>query len=257
MSRLTGKVAVVTGGGAGIGKATCLLFAEEGASVVIAEQNETTGAQVAAEISASGGTALFVPTDVSDESSVKSMVAVAVGKFGTIHVLVNNAAVFLQKGLDASVEDWRKNFDVNVIGLALVSKHVVPEMRRAGGGAIVNLASISAFIAQPNLMTYNATKGAIVAVTRCMALDLAPDKIRVNAVCPGVTYTEHMQERLEREVGLGREQADEHPDWGGMHILHRIADPREIAYPIVFLVSDEASFITAESLMVDGGYVAK
>ena len=108
MSRLSGKVAVVTGGGAGIGKATCLLFAEEGASVVIAEQNETTGAQVAAEISASGGTALFVPTDVSDESSVKSMVAAAVGKFGTIHGLVNNAAVLLQKGLDASVEDWRR-----------------------------------------------------------------------------------------------------------------------------------------------------
>ena len=183
MSRLSGKVAVVTGGGAGIGKATCLLFAEEGASVVIAEQNETTGAQVAAEISASGGTALFVPTDVSDESSVKSMVAAAVGKFGTIHVLVNNAAVFHQQGLDASVEAWRKNFDVNVIGLALVSKHVVPEMRRAGGGAIVNLASISAFIAQPNLMTYNATKGAIVAVTRCMALDLARHTLSHNISC--------------------------------------------------------------------------
>jgi len=257
MMRLSGKVAVVTGGGAGIGKATCLLFAEEGASVVIAEQNETTGAQVAAEISANGGTALFIPTDVSDESNVKSMVAATVGKFEAIHILVNNAAVFRQKGLDASVEDWRRNFDVNVIGLALVSKYVVSEMRRAGGGAIVNLASISAFVAQPNLMTYNATKGAIVAVTRCMALDLAPDKIRVNAVCPGVTYTEHMQERLEREVGLNREQADAHPDWGGLHMLQRVADPREIAYPIVFLVSDEASFITAESLMVDGGYVAK
>ena len=257
MKRLSGKVAVVTGGGAGIGKATSLLFAEEGASVVIAEQNEETGAQVAAEISEGGGAALFVQTDVSDEESVKSMVAVAVEKFESIHILVNNAAVFRQKGLDASVEDWRKNFDVNVIGLALASKHVVPQMRRVGGGAIVNLASISAFIAQPNLMTYNATKGAIVAVTRCMALDLAPDKIRVNAVCPGVTYTEHMQERLEREAGLSREQADEHQDWGGLHMLHRVADPREIAYPVAFLASDEASFITAESLMVDGGYVAK
>jgi dihydroanticapsin dehydrogenase len=129
-------------------------------------------------------------------------------------------------------------------------------MRKLGGGAIVNLGSISSFIAQPQFVTYNATKAAIANMTRCMALDLAPDNIRVNAVCPGAVWTPIVQ-RLTREEGLDRAAADRDPGWGGAHMIQRIAEPSEIAAAIAFLASDDASFITAECLMVDGGYIAR
>jgi dihydroanticapsin dehydrogenase len=168
---------------------------------------------------------------------------------------VNNAAVFVLHGIEATPEDWRKILDVNVMGVALAAKHAVPEMRKAGGGAIVNLGSISSFIAQPNFWTYNASKAAIANLTRCMALDLAPE-IRVNAVCPGAVWTQIVQ-KITAEMGLDRAGADAHPEWGGAHMLKRIADPREIACAILFLASDEASYITAANLMVDAGYTAK
>jgi dihydroanticapsin dehydrogenase len=256
MNRLNGKVAIVTGGGQGIGRATCELFAEEGAAVIIAERQTDTGQAAAAAIGRSGGKALFVQTDVAEEDSIRHMVAQAVNVFGRIDILVNNAAVFVLKGIDATVEDWRQVLDINVMGPALVAKHVVPEMRKIGGGAIVNLGSISSFIAQPQFLTYNAGKGAIANMTRCMALDLAADNIRVNAVCPGTVWTPIVK-RLTKERGLDRDAADKHPDFGASHMIKRLAEPREIAYAILFLASDEASFITAENLMVDGGYVAK
>jgi dihydroanticapsin dehydrogenase len=256
MKRLDGKVAIVTGGGDGIGRATCLRLAEEGAAVVVAEIDEPGGAAVADEIGTCGGFGQFVQTDVCDEGSVRAMVAQVNQEFGKIDVLVNNAAVFVLKGVEATVDEWHNVLDVNVIGPALVAKHVVPHMRRAGKGAIVNLGSISSFIAQSEMLTYNATKGAVVSMTRCMALDLAHDGIRVNAVCPGTVWTKIVQ-RLTREEGLDRAAADRHPDWGGAHMLNRMADPSEIANAILFLASDEASFVTAECLMVDGGYIAK
>src|SRR5262245_36361630 len=256
MNRLKNKVAVVTGGGSGIGRATCDLFAEEGAAVVVAEMDSTTGADAAERVKQRGGQARFVQTDVADESSVRRMVAEAIQSFGEINLLVNNAAVFILRGVDATPEEWRRILDVNVMGPALVAKHVAPEMRKTGGGAIVNLGSISSFIAQPQFVTYNATKGAIAQLTRCLALDLAPDNIRVNAVCPGAVWTQ-IVERLTREAGLDRAAADKDPGWGGAHMIRRIAEPREIAQAILFLASDEASFITGANLMVDGGYTAK
>ncbi len=256
MNRLAGKVAVITGAGMGIGRATAELFAEEGAAVVIAERNESTGREVEQIIQRAGGRALFVPTDISDEPGVERMAAEAVASFGSINILVNNAAVFLLRGIDATVAEWREALDVNVMGPSLVVKHVVPAMRRAGGGAIVNLGSISSFIAQPNFVTYNTTKAAILGLTRCTAMDLAPDNIRVNAVCPGVVWTQ-IVEKQATAMGLDRAGVDIHPEWAGAQLIKRCADPREIAYAILFLASDEASFITGTPLMVDAGYTAR
>lgn len=256
MNRLAGKVAVITGAGMGIGRATAELFAEEGAAVVIAERDEATGREVEQAIKATGGRALFLPTEISDEPSVERMAAETVASFGSINILVNNAAVFVLRGIDATVDEWREALEVNVMGPALVAKHVVPAMRRAGGGAIVNLGSISSFIAQPNFVTYNTTKTAILGLTRCMAMDLAPHNIRVNAVCPGVVWTQ-IVEKQATAMGLDRAAVDVHPEWAGAQLIQRCADPREIAYAILFLASDEASFITGTPLMVDAGYTAR
>lgn len=253
--RLAGKVAIVTGGAMGIGEATCLRFAEEGAAVVVADIQVDAGQATAQRITAAGGRALFVRTDVSNEESVRELVQTAVGAFGKIDILVNNAAIFVLRGIDATPEEWRQILDVNVIGTALVSKHVVPEIRKAGGGSIVNLGSISSFIAQPQFVTYNATKAAIATMTRCMALDLAPDKIRVNAVCPGTIWTQ-IVEKLAKEKGLDRQTADVDPTWGGASMLKRVGEPREIANAILFLASEESSYVTGAHLMVDGGYTA-
>jgi dihydroanticapsin dehydrogenase len=256
MNRLNSKVAVITGAGAGIGRATAALFAEEGAAVVIAERDESTGRAAAEDIERSGGRALFVRTDVSDEVSVARMAAQAVASLGAIHILVNNAAIFILKGIDATPEEWRPMLDINIMGPALVAKHVVPAIRRSGGGSIVNLASISSFIAQPNYVTYNTTKAAILGMTRCMAMDLASDNIRVNSVCPGVVWTQ-IVERQARDMGLDRAAADIHPEWAGVQLIKRCAEPREIAHAILFLASEDASFITGSHLMADGGYTAK
>jgi dihydroanticapsin dehydrogenase len=257
MPRLADKVAIITGGGQGIGRATCERFAEEGAAVVIAERDPPLGEATAKALQQQGHKALFIRTDVSDEASIQQMVAATVMAFGKINILVNNAAVFVLKGIGATVEEWKQILAVNVMGPVLVAKHVVPEMRKAGGGAIVNLGSISSFIAQPQFVTYNASKGAVAQITRCLAMDLAPDKIRVNAVCPGAVWTQIVQQHA-RDLGLKtKQEADAHPDWGGLHLLNRVAEPREIANAILFLASDEASFVTGENLMVDGGYTVR
>ncbi|HAA60053.1 MAG TPA: short-chain dehydrogenase [Planctomycetaceae bacterium] len=252
MTDLGGRVAVVTGGGRGIGAATCRRLSEAGARVVVAEIDAGSGQGVADEIT----DGVFIETDVACEDSVREMVSRVVEELGGIDILVNNAAVFVMRGIDASDEEWRRSLEVNVLGAARVSRAVVPLMQAAGRGAIVNLGSISSFLAQPEFVTYNASKAAIASMTRCLALDMAPHGIRVNAVCPGTVWTP-VVERMARDEGLDREAAETHPDFGGAHMLCRLAEPREIANAVCFLASDEASFITAECLMVDGGYAAK
>jgi NAD(P)-dependent dehydrogenase (short-subunit alcohol dehydrogenase family) len=255
MGRLAGKVAIVTGGAKGIGRGIAEVFAEEGAFVAVLDWDACEGSKTAAELSSIGGRLLYVETDVSDEPSVERGVERVVAEFGRLNILVNNAAIFILKGIEATVEDWREIMAVNIMGPALMAKHAVPHIRRAGGGAIVNVGSVSSFIAQRGFLTYNATKAAIAEMTRCLALDLVDDNIRVNGVCPGAVWTSQL-ERLAAARGLTREQAALEPNLGAEQMLKRIAEPREIGYAALFLASDEASFITGENLMVDGGWTA-
>jgi NAD(P)-dependent dehydrogenase (short-subunit alcohol dehydrogenase family) len=250
MGRLAGKVAIVTGGAQGIGRGIAEVYTEAGAAVAILDRDVEAGTATASELGL-----LFVEADVSDEPSVERAVERVVSELGALHILVNNAAIFVLKGLEASVEDWQRVMAVNIMGPALVAKHAVPHIRRAGGGAIVNVGSVSSFIAQKGMLTYNATKAAIAEMTRCLALDLVEDKIRVNGICPGAVWSSQLQ-RLAAEQGLTREQAALEPNMGAGQIMKRIADPREIGHAALFLASDEASFVTGANLMVDGGWTA-
>jgi NAD(P)-dependent dehydrogenase (short-subunit alcohol dehydrogenase family) len=254
VNRLNGKVAIVTGGSVGIGQATAVLFAEEGAKVVISNPNVAAGEEAAAQIRAAGGDAIFVQTDISNEDHCRRVCDEAVKAFGQLNILVNNGAAFIFKGLEASVADWQKILSVNIMGTALMSRFAVEYMKQVGGGSIVNLGSISSFVAQPSFITYSATKGALLQMTRNMAMDLAPFNIRVNCVCPGTILTRASYEHMEK---VGQTLEEFLAEQGPKHLLNRVGDPREVAYPILFLASDEASFITGTHLMVDGGYTAQ
>lgn len=257
MGRLDGKVAIVTGGGEGIGRAICDLFAEEGASLGIIDYNAELGNGSAKEIAAlTGAKTIAAAADVSDEGQVETAVKAIVDAVGAPTILVNNAATFVFKGIEATPEEWWQSLAVNVIGVALVTRAVVPYMQEAGKGSIINMGSVSGFIAQKGFLTYNASKGAVVQMTRCLALDLVEDGIRVNGVCPGVAWSAAVQ-RFVGEMGWTREVAHQQPNLGLETMMKRAADPREIAYAALFLASDESSYVTGENLMVDGGWMAQ
>jgi NAD(P)-dependent dehydrogenase (short-subunit alcohol dehydrogenase family) len=253
MMRLKDKVAIITGAASGIGQATALLFAEEGARVVVADINETGGEGTVAQAAEMGREAVFVKADISREDDASEIVEAALQAFHRVDILVNNAAAFVMKGLDATVKDWQRSLDTNVIGTALVSRYAAAQMKKFGGGAIVNISSQSAFYAQPNFITYSSTKAAIVEMTRCMALDLASANIRVNTVCPGAILTAASFDQMGL-LGLTLEQFEEFE--GSKTILKRIGKPREVAYTVLFLASDEASYITGAHVLVDGGKTA-
>ncbi len=243
------SVAIVTGGASGIGEATAREFAVAGAAAAILDINAVAGEHVAAQLRAEGYRAAFHPLDVSDQEACLRVVEAIAAEWGQVNYLVNSAVSFLTKGLDATTADWERSLGVNVRGSANMAQACYAPMKAAGGGAIVNIASISGHVAQPNRWTYNATKGAIIAMTRCQALDLAPDHIRVNVVSPGWTWTPEVAKAAEGD------RARWEPVWGRFSMLRRLGEPREIARAILFLCSDDASFITGAELPVDGGYL--
>ena len=253
--RLRDKVAVVTGGASGIGRAICKLFSSEGARVVIADINSEGGLETSDLIEANGGNALFVKTDVSQENQVKNLVNTAVDTFGGVDVLVNDAAAFVFGEIqDVTADDWTKVLGVNVIGTAHTVKNCLPSMKERGGGSIVNIASISSLVAQPAFVPYNTSKGALLQLTRCLAMDLAKYSIRVNCICPGAIHTPATEKHIEFVKADRNEFLNEAAE---ASFLKRLGTPDEIAYGALFLASEESSFVTGTPLVIDGGYTAQ
>jgi len=252
--RLKNKVAIVTGAASGIGRATALRFAKEGATVAVLDRDSSRGEEVEREIDSGEGKAFFILADISLEPQVREAIERVESKFGKLDILVNNAAAFVFGTYDVPQADWERVLSVNVEGTASCCRHAIPAMIRAGGGAIVNVSSISGFIAQERSLPYNTSKAAILGMTRCLAMDLAAQKIRVNAVAPGCIDTPQLRADLAR-MGMTFEQGEAVE--GPMHLLNRYGTADEVANAILFLASDEASFITGTCVMVDGGYTAR
>jgi len=246
--RFRGNVAVVTGGSAGIGLATVRELCREGASVALTGIEPDLGAAVEKELKREGFDVLFLGGDMADEHFCASAVRETLRKWKRVDLLVNNAFSFVAKGRDATRSDWERTFQVGPIAYATMAACVAEPMKRSGGGAIVNVSSISARIAQPNRWTYNSAKGAVANLTRCIALDLAPYGIRVNSVSPGWIWTREV------EKAAGGDRAKWEPVWGEYHRLRRLGEAVEVAAAILFLLSSDAAFITGADLPVDGGY---
>lgn len=255
MGKLDGRVGLVTGTATGIGAAGARLFAAEGAALVTLDANAEQGRETAAEIARAGGRALFVHGDVSRGDDVRRAVAAAVETYGKLDLLWSNAGIGVWKTVpDTSDEEWERIVGVNLKGTFLVGKYGIPELVRAGGGTMVATASVSSFVAAPRWAAYCATKGGVLMLVRAMALDHAPDGVRVNCVCPGSVDTPLQAEDMRRrDVPLEqaiREDEQAHP-------LGRFAGPDEIARAALFLSCDDSSFCTGSALMVDGGITAQ
>lgn len=249
----SGKVAIVTGGGAGIGEATVRLFAEEGARVVIADADPKRGKALEGELLAKGYTVAFCEVDVACGDSVARMTEEVLKRFGGIDILVNNAGIYAKgDALAFKEEDFEKLVDVNVKGVILCTQSVGKHMVERRSGVIVNVASEAGLVAIANQIVYNLTKAAVISITRSCAVDFAPFGVRVNCVCPGTTYTPLVEEALRKEQdpeGVRRKLEESRP-------LRRLGKPEEIAAAILFLASPRMGYATGAVLSVDGGYTA-
>lgn len=256
MKRLEGKTCIVTGGAKGIGKATCLRLAEEGAHVAITDLDDAEGAAVRDQIAGAGGRAEYWHLDVTDETEVGRVFGEVADSFGRVDVLVNNAGIAgADKPTDQiSAEEWRKVMDVNVNGVFYCTKAAIAHLRKAGGGSIVNLSSIYGIISAPDLPPYHASKGAVREMSKTDALFYAKEGIRVNSVHPGFIWTPLVQ-------GLA-EASDEGPEafrraLDDLHPIGHVGDPEDIAAGVAYLASDDAKFVTGSELVIDGGYTAR
>jgi len=251
--RMQGRAALITGGGGGIGEATGRLFAEEGGAVALLDASAE-AAQAAAEgIAASipGARVLALVADVSREDESKRAVQAAVSHFGALHALVNVAGVRVYQPLaQANAQDWELTLGVNVLGTAYCCKAALPALRKAGGATIVNVSSVYGVMGRKGMGQYDTTKAAVLGMTRALAVEEAPHRIRVNAVCPGSTITPY---HIRRAAAQGQSEAELRQRASQENLLGRWAEPREVAAPILFLSCDESSYITGAQLMVDAG----
>ena len=249
--RLAGKVAFISGGARGMGETEARLFAENGAKVVIGDVLEAEGRQVAADISGSGGDAMFVPLDVTSESDWERAVAATVERYGRLDVLVNNAGISGRSMVeDTRVEDWERVMDINAKGVFLGTRCAIPEMQKVGGGSIINISSQLGLVGTDNSSPqYQASKGAVRIFTKTTAIQYAADGIRANSVHPGPIVTPMTEERradpATRELMLSRIP------------LARYGQPIDVAYGVLYLASDESSFVTGSELVIDGGWTAR
>lgn len=256
MDRLSGKTAIITGGSVGIGRACALRMAEEGARVAIFDVLDREGSALASELTSRGFEAAFWCVDVSDEGSVKRTIDKAAQHFGGLQVLVNNAGI---SGSPAPTDqvteaDWDRVQAVNVKGVFLCTKHVIPHLRAAGGGSIINLSSIAGLVGVGGIAPYHASKGAVRLMTKNDAITYAPERIRVNSIHPGYIWTPMVQNHL-RATADDLEAAKAAA--GSVHPLGHMGEPDDIAWAVVWLASDEAKFVTGAEIAIDGGYTAR
>jgi NAD(P)-dependent dehydrogenase (short-subunit alcohol dehydrogenase family) len=251
--KLAGKVAIVTGAASGIGRASAIVFAREGAKVVVADRNEAGGNETVANIQSGGGIAHFAQVDVAKEDDIRAMVNATVARWGTVDILFNNAGVVLVKSVEQMTEEeWDRVMSINVKAVFLATKQVAPIMRHNGGGAILNTGSIASFTGQVGTPAYSASKGAVALLTKSLALDLGRDSIRVNCICPGITDTPMLREHL----GYGEEGEARIRARLSRVPLGAILHPEDVARAALYLVSDDSAGITGVLHVVDGGLLA-